>query len=129
MATGSLMFGSGMMMASVGVTTHNLPLLYLGLGLTRPLLCSPQSPVRTVCSQVKAGLALGSLCHDLCHLETITPLTCPPRHRGKDVVFSALWRQSVPVVGKARTLDLDTESEHVVFWTSENMRLISETIL
>ena len=30
MATGSLMFGSGMMMASVGVTTHNLLLLYLG---------------------------------------------------------------------------------------------------
>ena len=30
MATGSLMFGSGMMLASVGVTTHNLPLIYLG---------------------------------------------------------------------------------------------------
>ena len=30
MATGSLMFGSGLMLASVGVTTHSLPLLYLG---------------------------------------------------------------------------------------------------
>ena len=103
-----------------------LPLLYLGLAT--PLLCSPQSPVRTVCSQVKAGLALGSLCHDLCDLEAITPLSCPPPHRGKDVVFSALWRQSVPVVGKARSLDLHTESQHVVTWTSENNSLVTSSI-
>ena len=104
-----------------------LPLLYLLLGLSTPLLCS-NSPIRTVCSQVAAGLAMGELCQDLCHLETITPLTCPPRHRGKDVVFSALWRQSLPVVGKARTLDLDTESEHVVSWKSENNTLITSNI-
>ena len=30
MLTGSVMFGSGMLLASVGVLAHNLPLLYLG---------------------------------------------------------------------------------------------------
>lgn len=30
MATGSLMFGSGMLLSSVGILCHNLPLLYLG---------------------------------------------------------------------------------------------------
>ena len=104
-----------------------LPLLYLSLGGGPALLCS-RSPIRTVCSQVESGLALGSLCHDLCHLHAISPLSCPPWHRAKDVVFSALWRQSVPVVGKARTLDLDTESQHVVFWTAENNTLAFSSI-
>ena len=103
------------------------PLLYLLLGLTSPLLCS-QSAIRTVCGQVEAGLAMVELCHDLCHLETLAPLSCPPSHRGKEVVFSALWRGSVPVVGKARTLDLETESQHVVFWTSENNSLLTSSI-
>ena len=99
----------------VGLLLLPVPLLLL----KRTLLCS-HSAISTVCSQVRDGLALGDMCLDLCHHHTISPDGCPSYHRGKEVVFSAQFRQSLPVVAKARSLDLETDSEHVVYWTTNN---------
>ena len=87
--------------------------------LSRSHLCS-QSALATVCGQVEEGLAVGDMCRDLCHLQTVRPDGCPSYHSGKDVVFSAEFRGSLPVMVKARSLDLETDTEHVVYWTANN---------
>ena len=40
--------------------------------LSRSHLCS-QSALATVCGQVEEGLAVGDMCRDLCHLQTVRP--------------------------------------------------------
>ena len=79
-----------------------------------------QSTVQTVCDQLEEGLAIGNMCHDLCQLDTIKPTECPAHHHGKEVVFRAEVGESYPVVVKARTLDIESESENIVFWTDED---------
>ena len=60
------------------------------------------------------------MCNDLCELKTIVPDSCPMFHDGKDVVFGAIFRGSLSIVGKARTLDIKSETENIVYWYNDS---------
>ena len=60
------------------------------------------------------------MCQDLCSLNTVKPSACPSFHHGKEVVYEATFRQSLPIMVKARDLDIETASESIVYWTDEN---------
>jgi len=81
--------------------------------------CS-SSPIKYVCSQVNDAIAIGNMCHDLCVLKSFQTTNCPTFHSGKEIVFEADFRESVPVVIKSKSLDLESEGENIVSWTDEN---------
>lgn len=60
------------------------------------------------------------MCHDLCVLKSFQTTNCPTFHSGKEIVFEADFRESVPVVIKSKSLDLESEGENIVSWTDEN---------
>ena len=60
------------------------------------------------------------MCQDLCKLDSFEPISCPPYHSGKQVVVDTMFRKNVPVVVKARTIDIEAESENIVYWKDED---------
>lgn len=45
-----------------------------------------------MCGQYREGLLLGDACADLCDQEALVPDQCQAMHFGKEVVFTAKWR-------------------------------------
>ena len=71
-----------------------------------------------VCEQFNKGDALGDMCNEICEVGTLEPVQCQTGHSGKEVVFEATFRD-IEVFVKARTMDLESESEGSVFWTED----------
>ena len=61
----------------------------------------------------------GSMCPELCSLNTVKPQSCASNHHSKEVVFHADFRDGLPLLVKGRHLDIEAESENIVSWVDE----------
>lgn len=73
------------------------------------IVCSnwtAEQQIRNLCDKYKQGEILGDLCPDFCQDPTqIVVESCQTQHFGKEVVFEAKWKGSIPVFVKSLAAD------------------------